>query len=79
MSQDKGSRSPHLVTVEKLESDDAKQQVLTPNLATVNFAEDEFNEDYENALQISNMTRMKSKYNARIMDAVEQERALMVE
>jgi hypothetical protein len=34
--------------------------------------EDEFNEDYENALQISNMTRMKSKYNnSKIMDVVE--------
>ena len=53
--------------------------MLTPNLASLGIDLDEFNEEYENALQISNMARMKSKYNTRMMDVVEQERALMVE
>jgi hypothetical protein len=46
--------------------------MLTPNVGKMGLGEDEFNEDYVNALQISNMTRMKSKYNnSKIMDVVE--------
>ena len=39
----------------------------------------EFNEDYENALKVNMMTRLKSHMTSKMTEAIEQERALMVE
>lgn len=57
-----------------------QQNPVTPNNAFLgDIDQNEFNEEYENALMTSMMTRMQSHMTQKMMGAVEQERALMVE
>lgn len=68
-------------TGDRLAFEAAEQSATTPNNAFLggSIDQNEFNEEYENALMTSMMTRMKSHMAQKMMGAVEQERALMVE
>ncbi len=68
-----GSPQTHPDTTgEKLAFDQSQQPLTTPNNAFLgDIDEAEFNEDYENALRASMLTRMKSHMVQKMNDAVE--------
>ncbi len=68
------------VILDKLAYETTADQPITPNNAFLgDMDQNEFNEEYENALMSSMMTHMKSHMSQKMMSAVEQERALLVE
>ena len=68
------------INIDKLSFDPTQKAGVTPtNPFLGKIDEEEFNQDYENALKVNMMTRMKSHMVQKMNDTVEQERALMVE